>query len=117
VAKIVHVALSLTKQPMNRAWRQRPLRDYRLAAASFPKAKASPQPCFTSAQVDALIEKADGQEKAAFALLGFAGLRIGEVEQLRWEDLRERDGQPAMIDMREKNGQKHRAAETLVSGR
>ena len=69
------------------AWRQGILQRYRLEAASFPKAKASPQPCFTTKQVDALIGKASGNERLAFALMGYAGLRIGEVEQLRNEDI------------------------------
>ena len=65
------------------AWRQGILQQYRLEAASFPKAKAAPQPFFTSQQVDSLINVASGNEKIAFALMGYAGLRIGEVEQLR----------------------------------
>jgi hypothetical protein len=39
------------------AWPQGILQHYRLEAASFPKAKAAPQPCFTTEQVDALITK------------------------------------------------------------
>ncbi len=38
-------------------------------------------------QVEALINEGVGEEKLAFALMGYAGLRIGEVEQLRWEDI------------------------------
>lgn len=53
-----------------------------------------------SEQVDLLIEKAFGEEKAAFALMGYAGLRVAEVEQLRWEDLREQDGDLIMIYVR-----------------
>ncbi len=53
--KTVEAATVLAKQMLKWAWRQRLLRDYRLAAASFPKARAEPQPCFTSEQVDALI--------------------------------------------------------------
>ncbi len=70
------------------------------AAASLPKAKAKPQPCFTTVQVDALIEAANGEVKTAFALMSYAGLRIGEVEQLRWEDVRLKDGKPTMLHIR-----------------
>jgi len=73
---------------------------YRLAGATFPKARAKPQPCFTSAQVDELMDEAAGEEKAAFALMGYGGLRIGEVEQLRWEDLHAQDGTWTMIHVR-----------------
>ena len=85
--KTVQGAIILAKQLFKWAWRQGILQRYRLEAASFPKAKASPQPCFTTKQVDALIDKASGNERLAFALMGYAGLRIGEVEQLRNEDI------------------------------
>jgi hypothetical protein len=83
--KTVEGAVILAKQMFKWAWRRRLLRDYRLAGASFPKAKAKaqPQPCFTSGQVNALIGAAKGEEKLACALMGYAGLRIGEVEQLQ----------------------------------
>lgn len=98
--KTIDAALVLTKQAFKWAWRQEHLRDYRLASVTLPKAKASPQPCFTSEQVDKVIEKAVAEEKAAFALMGYAGLRIGEVEQLRWEDLREKNGSLTMMHVR-----------------
>ena len=99
-AKTVEAALILTKQVFKWAWRQHILRDYSLASASLGKAKAGPQPCFTTDQVDTLIEAGQGEEKAAFALMGYAGLRIGEVEQLHWEDLREKDGKLTMLHIR-----------------
>ncbi len=80
-AKTVGAALILTKQVFKWTWRQHILRDYSLASASFSKAKAGPQPCFTTDQVDTLIEAGQGEEKAALALMGYGGLRIGEVEQ------------------------------------
>jgi len=98
--KTVEAATVLAKQVFKWAWRQRLLRDYRLAAASFPKARAEPQPCFTSEQVEALIQAADGEEKLACALMGYAGLRIGEVEQLCWDDLHVSGGGFTMIHVR-----------------
>jgi len=95
--KTVGGALVLAKQVFKWEWRNRLLLEYRLAAASVPKAKARPQPCFTTEQVNQLIDAAAGEEKAAFALMAFAGLRIGEVEQLRWEDLGHRGGQLATL--------------------
>ena len=75
------------------------LRDYPLAGVSLPKAKARPQPCFTSEQADKLIA-AEGEEKAAFAMMSYAGLRVGEVKQLRWEDVRTTDSKPTMVHVR-----------------
>jgi integrase len=98
--KTVLGAVMLAKQVFKWAWRQGLLRNYSLAAASVPKAKPRPQPCFTTAQVDQLIEIAAGEEKTAFALMAFAGLRIGEVEQLEWSDLCDRGGSLRMIHVR-----------------
>ena len=95
--KTVQGTIVLAKQLFKWAWRQGILQQYRLEAASFPKAKASPQPCFTMEQVDALIDRAFGNEKLAFALMGYAGLRIGEVEQLRKEDIVVKNKQFTMI--------------------
>jgi len=98
--KTVEAATVLAKQMFKWAWRQGLLRDYRLASASFPKAKAKPQPCFTSEQVDTLIAAAEGEARLAFALMGYAGLRIGEVEQLHWQDVYVNDGHFTMIHIR-----------------
>jgi len=95
--KTIQGAIILAKQLFKWAWRQGILQHYRLEAASFPKAKAAPQPCFTTAQVDALIAKATGNEKIAFALMGYAGLRIGEVEQLCKQDIIIKKKQYTMI--------------------
>jgi len=95
--KTVQGAVVLAKQLFKWAWRQGLLRDYRLGAATFPQAKALPQPCFTSKQVDQLIEAATGEEKLAFALMGYMGLRIGEVQQLQWQDVYVQDNHPVML--------------------
>ena len=95
--KTIQGVLILTKQMFKWAWRQGLIREYRLAAVSFPKAKARPQPYFTTIQVEQLIDIAQAEDKAAFALLGYAGLRIGELEQLQWEDFQIRQGQLSMI--------------------
>jgi len=98
--KTVQGAIVLAKQVFKWSWRQGILQNYRLEAATFPKAKAKPQPCFTSKQVDMLLGKASGDEKTAFALMAYAGLRIGEVEQLRREDIKTKSGQYTMIHIR-----------------
>jgi len=98
--KSIEAAIVLVKQMFKWAWRQRLIKDYRLSAVSFPKAKAASQPCFTSNQVDQLIEAGVGEEKLAFALMAYAGLRIGEVEQLCWEDIRINHGRFTMIHIR-----------------
>ena len=94
------IDIVLTKQMCKWAWRQGLIRDYKFVSVSFPKAKAGPQPCFTTDQVMTLIEKGKSEEKLAFALMAYAGLRIGEVEQLQWEDISLKNGQFTMIHVR-----------------
>ncbi len=98
--KTVQGAIVVAKQIFKWAWRQGILQQYPLEAVSFPKAKSAPQPYFTTAQVDALIEAGIGEEKLAFALMGYAGLRIGEVEQLRREDIITKQKQFTMLHIR-----------------
>ncbi len=88
----------LARQMFKWAWRQRLLNDYRFSGTSFPK--ANPQPCFTSKQVDQLMDVANRDDRLAFALMGNAGLRMGEVEQLRWNDLHKAKGHFTMIQVR-----------------
>lgn len=98
--KTVQGAIVLAKQLFKWAWRQGMLQQYRLEAASFAKAKSAPQPCFTTAQVDKLINVGEAEEKLAFALMGYAGLRIGEVEQLERRDIITKKKKFTMIHIR-----------------
>jgi len=68
--------------------RRRQAAGNRLSGTKLAEAKARPQPCFTTEQVEKLIDKASGVEQVAIATLGYAGLRIGEVEQMQWVDVR-----------------------------
>ena len=53
----------------------------------FEKVKSPKQPCFTIEQVELLISNAEGWAVPMFATLAFTGMRIGELQQLRWEDV------------------------------
>lgn len=53
----------------------------------FEKVKSPKQPCFTIEQVELLISNAEGWAVPMFATLAFAGMRIGELQQLQWEDV------------------------------
>jgi integrase len=47
----------------------------------------NPQPCFGPEQVARLLHAAEGQNKAIFSLMAYAGLRFGEVRDLEWHDI------------------------------
>jgi len=59
--------LILAKQVFKWGHHEGKLREYRLVGAKITKAKAKPQPCFTTEQVDLIIANSEGYEKAAFA--------------------------------------------------
>jgi integrase len=69
------------------AWKRRLVGEYTLAGAALPKARPRPQPCFTTAQVEVLLSKTGGELHGAIAILAYSGMRIGELEQLRWSDV------------------------------
>jgi integrase len=45
-------------------------------------------PSFTTAEIETIISKAEGQDSVLYSLLGGSGLRIGEAFALRVEDVR-----------------------------
>ena len=58
-----------------------------LESLHFEKVKSPKQPCFTIEQIELLISNAEGWAVPMFATLAFTGIRIGELQQLYWEDV------------------------------
>jgi len=58
-----------------------------LESLRFEKVKSPKQPCFTIEQVELLISNVEGWAVPMFATLAFTGMRIGELQQLCWEDI------------------------------
>lgn len=84
--KTVYTALTLAKQVCKWAWSER-ICDYVLVGVKLPLAKARPQPCFTTPEIDKLLATTSGDNYAVFAILAFTGMRIGELIQLQWMDV------------------------------
>ena len=53
----------------------------------FAKVKSPRQPCFTIEQVELLLSNAERWAVPIFTTLAFTGMRIGELQQLCWEDV------------------------------
>jgi integrase len=98
--KTVHAALTVCKQVFKWGHAEGRLKEYRLIHTKLAKAKAKPQPCFTTEQVERLINATSGVEQAVIATLGYAGLRIGEAEQMLWRDVRLGDTGSGMFHVR-----------------
>lgn len=98
--KSVAATLTVAKQLAKWAWRTGLARDYILANATIPTAKARPQPCFTTSQVERLLELATEPDRTALAILAYTGMRIGELEQLTWADVLLDRGELGMLHIR-----------------
>jgi|GEM_PF-753116 len=98
--KTVYAALTVCKQVFKWGHAERQLNENRLTGCKLAKAKADPQPCFTTDQVEQLIQSTSGIEQAVIATLAYAGLRIGEAEQLLWRDVRVDESGMGMFHVR-----------------
>lgn len=92
-----YTTLTVCKQMFKWAWRQRLAPTTSLASTRLPSARARPQPCFTTEQVEAMLWRTSGLTHAAIAILAYTGLRIGELEQLHWADVHLDMGELGML--------------------
>lgn len=95
--KTVYGALILTKQVFKWAYQEGKLNEYKLVNAKVEKAHAKPQPCFTGNEVELILGNTFGIEQVAFAILAYEGLRVGELEQLNWSDVKLDRGDLGML--------------------
>ncbi len=86
-AKSIYTETIVIKQLFKWATKNGYLSRNLVEPVSFPKVKSPKQPCFTIEQVELLISNADPWAVPIFAALAFTGMRIGELQQLRWEDV------------------------------
>jgi len=92
--------LTVVKQLFKWAARTRRIPYNPLADATLESPPATLQPCFSPNQVGALLESADQLERPVFALMAYAGLRFGEVRDLRWADLLTDKGRYGFLTVR-----------------
>ncbi len=95
--KTIYGALTLTKQVFKWAYQEGKLREYKLVNAKVEKAHAKPQPCFTGDEVELILANTFDTERVAFATLAYEGLRVGELEQLQWTDVKLDRGNLGML--------------------
>lgn len=79
--------LIVVKQAMKYLVRVGRIQTNPLEAVRMSKPESRPQPCFTMSQVADLLSATDDYHRPIFATMAYAGLRFGEVRDLRWEDL------------------------------
>jgi len=87
VRKTRYDRLIVVKQALKYLKRVGRIPSYPLESIRLSKPESQPQPCFTFKQVQSLLDRADDYHRPILATLAFAGLRFGEVRDLRWSDL------------------------------
>lgn len=92
--------LVIIKQLFKWATRARRIGTNLLEGISQQKPESKEQPCFTPHQVAVLLDRADPRERAVYAVLAYAGLRIGECRELRWNAVLFDRGQHGFIAVR-----------------
>jgi integrase len=81
-----------------------------LAGYSIKKSKTKPQPYWVQDELDRILAAARRQpHQDVYRLLGWTGMRIGEVENLTWNDI---DLDNRVIKIQEKKGWKPKTGDT-----
>lgn len=99
-SKTVHTCLTVTKQLFNYGWRTGLLPEFALASVRTPPGRARVQPCYTEVEIKAMLDSTAGTLHAAIAILAYTGMRVGELEALRWRDVLLDRGELGVIHIR-----------------
>lgn len=98
--KTRYTTLTVCKQVFNFGVRQKLLAADPMPGVHLPKARAKPQVCPTTNQVNLMLGLCDGLTHAAIAIAAYQGLRYGEIEALQWDDVRLDMGELGMLHIR-----------------
>ncbi|MDX9911458.1 MAG: tyrosine-type recombinase/integrase [Phycisphaerales bacterium] len=103
--KSIHTALTVAKQLFKWAKRQRLIGEDPIEAAALPIGRPRPQRGFTTEEVEAMLSKCAGRPgwrstHDAIAILAFTGLRVGELREMRWEDVKLDRGELGVLHVR-----------------
>ena len=71
------------------------------SALHIKRPRPNEQPCYTAAQLEAVLLAAKEPERSMFTVLAFSGMRVGELKHLTWHDL---DSEPGFIRVAPKEG-------------
>ena len=83
----MHNEAVMLKSLLKWAKQRRYIRENPLAEAKFERPKLEPRGGPTQAQVEKALKKAREPRRAQYAVLAFTGMRSGELQRLRIEDI------------------------------
>lgn len=79
--------LVIIRQVVNFALSRNKISRDPLKGLKLKKPKPRPQPCWTRAEVDAILAAAKGPHRPSLVLLAETGMRVGELRWLSWDDV------------------------------
>jgi integrase len=98
--KTVYNETVIIRQLVNFAKSRRLITTDPLTGLRLRKPKPTPQPCWTTEEVDRILQEAGSAHALAFALLADTGFRVGELKHLTWDDV---DFEHNVLHVREKD--------------
>src|SRR5579863_7022594 len=86
-AKTIYNETMIVRQFVNFAKSRRLIASDPLAGLRLREPSPSPQPCWTAGEVDRILGQANAAYQPALTILADAGLRVGELKHLTWDDV------------------------------
>ncbi len=99
--KTLYTECTIIRQLVNFALTRRMIGDDPLRGLKLKKPKPTEQPCWTTQQVETILDAAASELRPIFTILARTGMRIGELKFLTWADV---DFKKQVIHIRPKDG-------------
>jgi site-specific recombinase XerD len=100
-AKTLYTETVVVRQLVNFALSRNLLPSDPLKGLRLKKPKHTPQPCWTPAQVERILQASREPERSRFVVLADTGMRVGELRHLTWDDV---DFDHNVLHIRPKDG-------------
>ena len=85
--KTIYIETTIIRQMVNFALSRQLLAKDPLKGLKNPKPRPTKQPCWSSEQLEQILNAAKEPQLSVYRLLADTGLRIGEAEWLTWDDI------------------------------
>lgn len=91
----------IVRQVVNFALSRGHLHEDPLKGLLLKKPKSAPQPCWTAAEVEKILQASPEKDRGKFLVLADSGMRVGELRHLSWDDV---DLENNVLHIRPKEG-------------
>lgn len=98
--KTIYTEIGIIRRLISFAKSRQIVTENPLAGLKIKKPRGNLQPCWSSAEIDRILQNASPLHRPVFVILAKTGLRIGELKWLTWQDI---DWESRMIHIRPKD--------------